>query len=811
MEQGEIKVKTLREMFQNDESSNIRFKPAIPEKPKNISLVSPTGKISNPLIASINSAVDNRLAPRVVFKDDKKNLKNSQPETSLIKAKPVLVDKHQKKQADIIKQALNDRKIVLTNHVTPVLEQTTKPASVPKSPAARTPVKVSPPFNRKNPSEWDVPVSPVLNRSYSPVNKPMIFKSPVTPVRTTPNFSAPVISSPDVSISKPPALTVPEPVFKNGPQIKNPSPELPIRLNSDLKSPKDEVFSYGLPEEAISIPESHSFLNINIPPPIIPDDFSDTDASVQDVSALVTPKQSSAGASLLETPIFSSPALFRTASPMPATETPVSDAAFIFSPLPTHLAPSTNVESMVESRINQSHKANDHRGELLENPLPSSPLTPSLFSALARAEEKSPVKQNSSDLRLLSLLEKAKRKSTLGTQLSPPEFLPVVETGLPNNSPLESSLPDTVYADPFSHVDALNVPEPITLPDIPPVDYEAREEEPTTPNDQDHSKGSPAPKIVIVQKPAVPPPPPPRKPQSTVPNGDLMPEKPPQSPDTHMQSTILPSQPLEDNEIIIPAPLAFTSKDTENEDEEILNPFQMVGSQAEVPPEPSLPDEMHLGHLNLHHQTPNIDTTDTGVPRTLTPEHSNLVPNSLFSSTLPSPSGSTEYEDLTPSKRSKAPKKHRKGSPLNPYSDTSLAVTGEEEVLYQAKVAETVKGRKDDLTIRAGETISILRTTDCPKGKWLARNSTNKYGYIPLKSVELDIQEMIMLGNKAKANNRANSNGIVHPETPIEEDSEEWGDDDDTVFLPGHAKDESHEHTQSFGLERMAFPDISES
>lgn len=60
-------------------------------------------------------------------------------------------------------------------------------------------------------------------------------------------------------------------------------------------------------------------------------------------------------------------------------------------------------------------------------------------------------------------------------------------------------------------------------------------------------KSSPAPKVVVVQKPVVPPPPPPRKPQPTLFNGGLTPEKPPQSPSTDMQSTILPSWPLKDN------------------------------------------------------------------------------------------------------------------------------------------------------------------------------------------------------------------------------------------------------------------------
>lgn len=45
--------------------------------------------------------------------------------------------------------------------------------------------------------------------------------------------------------------------------------------------------------------------------------------------------------------------------------------------------------------------------------------------------------------------------------------------------------------------------------------------------------------------------------------------------------------------------------------------------------------------------------------------------------------------------------------------------------MYQATVTVTTKGRKNDLPLRSGDTISIIRTTNCPKGKWLARDSTN--------------------------------------------------------------------------------------
>lgn len=45
--------------------------------------------------------------------------------------------------------------------------------------------------------------------------------------------------------------------------------------------------------------------------------------------------------------------------------------------------------------------------------------------------------------------------------------------------------------------------------------------------------------------------------------------------------------------------------------------------------------------------------------------------------------------------------------------------------MYQATVTVTTKGRKNDLPVKNGDLISIIRTTNCPKGKWLARDSGN--------------------------------------------------------------------------------------
>lgn len=45
--------------------------------------------------------------------------------------------------------------------------------------------------------------------------------------------------------------------------------------------------------------------------------------------------------------------------------------------------------------------------------------------------------------------------------------------------------------------------------------------------------------------------------------------------------------------------------------------------------------------------------------------------------------------------------------------------------MYEAKVTVTTKGRKSDLPVKNGDVISVIRTTNCPKGKWLARDNSN--------------------------------------------------------------------------------------
>ncbi|XP_043990708.1 uncharacterized protein si:ch211-188c16.1 isoform X1 [Gambusia affinis] len=111
-------------------------------------------------------------------------------------------------------------------------------------------------------------------------------------------------------------------------------------------------------------------------------------------------------------------------------------------------------------------------------------------------------------------------------------------------------------------------------------------------------------------------------------------------------------------------------------------------------------------------------------------------------------------------------------------------VTGEEEPMYHAKVMVASKVRKNDLPVRNGDTVSIIRTTNCPKGKWLARDANLKYGYISVMNVELNIKDMLELGKKAQAAGRG---AYVEPDTisfgsrSFTDDSDEWACEDDTL------------------------------
>ncbi|XP_049338686.1 uncharacterized protein si:ch211-188c16.1 isoform X1 [Astyanax mexicanus] len=121
-------------------------------------------------------------------------------------------------------------------------------------------------------------------------------------------------------------------------------------------------------------------------------------------------------------------------------------------------------------------------------------------------------------------------------------------------------------------------------------------------------------------------------------------------------------------------------------------------------------------------------------------------------------------------------------------------ITGQEEPMYHARVLVTSKLRKHDLQVTSGDTVSIIRTTNCPKGKWLARDAQHKYGYISVMNVELNMKEMLELGKRASQaagrgpgeldtlslSSRSSHHNPVMTSS-FTDDSEEWSGEDETL------------------------------
>ncbi|XP_026873149.1 FYN-binding protein 1 isoform X2 [Electrophorus electricus] len=67
-------------------------------------------------------------------------------------------------------------------------------------------------------------------------------------------------------------------------------------------------------------------------------------------------------------------------------------------------------------------------------------------------------------------------------------------------------------------------------------------------------------------------------------------------------------------------------------------------------------------------------------------------------------------------------------------------LSGEVEVLHTARLRTDWHGGKNDLRVRQGEIVEIIRIKDTPEGKWLARNMNREYGYISNACVDVDYE-----------------------------------------------------------------------
>ncbi|KAM7167030.1 FYN-binding protein 1 isoform 4-T5 [Macrochelys suwanniensis] len=69
-------------------------------------------------------------------------------------------------------------------------------------------------------------------------------------------------------------------------------------------------------------------------------------------------------------------------------------------------------------------------------------------------------------------------------------------------------------------------------------------------------------------------------------------------------------------------------------------------------------------------------------------------------------------------------------------------LSGPIQVIHQARACMDYKGGKNELTVKQGDNIEIIRITDNPEGKWLGRTTKGYYGYIKTTMVEIDYDSL---------------------------------------------------------------------
>ncbi|KAM6991179.1 FYN-binding protein 1 [Passerculus sandwichensis] len=104
-------------------------------------------------------------------------------------------------------------------------------------------------------------------------------------------------------------------------------------------------------------------------------------------------------------------------------------------------------------------------------------------------------------------------------------------------------------------------------------------------------------------------------------------------------------------------------------------------------------------------------------------------------------------------------------------------LTGPIEVLHQARACIDHKGGRNELTVKQGDKIEIIRLTDNPEGKWLGRIK-GCYGYIKTTVVEIDYDS---LKRKQKPSTRA---AVKHTESD-QETYDDVGEQDSTSSQSG--------------------------
>ncbi|XP_063066174.1 FYN-binding protein 1 isoform X2 [Engraulis encrasicolus] len=167
--------------------------------------------------------------------------------------------------------------------------------------------------------------------------------------------------------------------------------------------------------------------------------------------------------------------------------------------------------------------------------------------------------------------------------------------------------------------------------------------------------------------------------------------------------------------------------------------------------------------------------------------------------------GEEEYEDLDDKwaaqaeakeqEKKQKDKKQKERQRKEADAKKKFKLTGPVQIIHKAKARVDCKGGKNELSLKQGEAIDIIRIGDNPEARWLARDEDGSFGYVKTDSVDIDFQSLKqipgqMLDDQEVYDDIApqndiggmNGQGVILPPPPGE-DGEIYDDLDEPSFI----------------------------
>ncbi|XP_072295241.1 uncharacterized protein [Eucyclogobius newberryi] len=833
MDEGNsLDFKALMAKFKEDEQlvKTVRSKPALPEKPK----VSPPPQ-SPPhympagarpsLLTSINQSLEGKTtgAPRVIFKDEKESKKPLLPSNSKPKDSKSKVGKDKSKKGrerlydeDVPPQKPKKESKEKKKEMTAELVQVTPP---PKNSTLKKKGFFG--FKKSKRDSAEITADTILDIPSTEISGPV----PLIPVpqdsssetRTPPKALIPEI--PTLPTSSPASVTPPV-IISNSPDFIPPQalfPEVPVTY--DAPAPEIETTE---PTETLYVPRppSHNQVPLNLTPPlIIPEPYVSVEAPAHSTpspepepieekfnldSLEISPPPVDVDSRSGSPKLSALSALERAEEKTPGKKTASGD--ILFNAL-------ANVRKMTEKKSLVVTPPPEEHPEVLEEPTPF--VLPPIDYGLPLKPEMNGLDHWSS----LVLEEITEEDVPELPEVPPPpppprKVLPEPET-LPTTPPKPARPPsvalDAVIPPPLLEDSAVGIPVPAEFSETDPdigAQVDAPEFEDATP--EAHSPDLPVSDWGSREYERFESPDGPRIPE-LVPNGIIHRDE------VQATTPVFEGEHRSSNRNSL---IHTSGVQSDNPYESTENPYEDVSS-------PKKRGKSDGKKRKGPPKNPYAEAPEMTEEKTKTGRFGKIDKKAVAAAEGPDEKEFKKKEKQRLEKEKKElkerqereKKEQKEREKRENEMKKKFNITGQEDAMYQATVTVTSKGRKQDLPVKSGDTISIIRTTNCPRGKWLARDSSNNYGYVAVDHMDLDINEMMELGKKA-AVSRITSTSVEQEATStgsrasnhyanesFTDESEEWTCDDDETLSPTEPEPQSTiVHSRTHSLPAMIPP-----